>query len=68
MVSIKTLTEVSSRCISWGKAAGAYAWQTCNFHVPEVLESGSLSLLEPSGPVQDCARFAVSDVYRKNVA
>jgi hypothetical protein len=34
------------------KAAGAYSWQTYHFHVPTVLKSGSLNLLEPLGPVQ----------------
>ena len=47
------LTEMSSRNISWGvKAAGAYDWQPYHFHVPTVLKSGSLKLLEPSGPAQ----------------
>jgi len=49
------LTEMSARNISWGaKAAGAYGWQPYHLHVPNVLKSGSLNLLEPSGPVQDC--------------
>ena len=51
------LTEMSTRNISWGwgvKAAGAYGWQPYNIHVPIVLKSGSLNLLEPSGPVQAC--------------
>jgi hypothetical protein len=34
------------------KAAGAYGWQPYHLHVPTVLKSGSLNLLEPSGPVQ----------------
>jgi len=33
------------------KAAGAYDWQPYHLHVPIVLKSGSLNLLEPSGPV-----------------
>jgi hypothetical protein len=50
------LTEMSTRNISWGvKAAGAY-----NLHVPTVLESGSLNLLEPSGPVQAGNGIALS--------
>jgi hypothetical protein len=36
------------------KAAGAYGWQPYHLHMPTVLKSGSLNLLEPSGPVQDC--------------
>ena len=34
------------------KAAGAEGWQPYHLHVPIVLKSGSLNLLEPSGPVQ----------------
>ena len=47
------LTEMSARNISWGvKAAGAWGWQPCYLHVPLVLKSGGLNLLEPSEPVQ----------------
>ena len=53
--STQPLTEMSTRNISWGvKAAGAYGWQPYHLHVPIVLKSGSLNLLEPSGPVQAC--------------
>ena len=49
------LTETSTTNISWGvKAAGAKGWQPYHLHVPIVLQSGSLKLLEPSGPVQAC--------------
>ena len=40
------------------KAAGAYGWQPYHLHVPIVLKSGSLNLLEPSGPVQACNGIA----------
>jgi len=40
------------------KAAGAWGWQPYHLHVPIVLKSGSLSLLEPSGPVQGCNGIA----------
>ena len=54
------LTEMSTRNISWGvKAAGAYGWQPYHFQVPIVLKSGSLDLLEPSGPVQACNGIAL---------
>jgi len=53
--STQPLTEMSTRNISWGvKAAGALAWQPYHLQVPIVLKSGSLNLLEPSGPVQAC--------------
>jgi hypothetical protein len=54
------LTQMSARNISCGvKAAGAYGWQIYHLHVPIVLKSGSLDLLQPSGPVQLCPGFAV---------
>ena len=54
------LTEMSTRNISWGvKEAGAYGWQPYHLHVPTVLKSGSLSLLEPWGPVQACNGIAL---------
>jgi hypothetical protein len=34
------------------KAAGALGWKPCHLHVPIVLKSGSLILLEPLGPVK----------------
>jgi len=53
LVFIQPLTEKSTRNISWGvKASGAYSWQPYHLHVPTVLKSGSLNLLEPSGPVK----------------
>jgi hypothetical protein len=60
------LTERSTRNNSWGvKAAGAYGWQSYHLHVPIVLKSGSLKLLEAYGPVQACNGivFAFTLVY-----
>ena len=58
--STQPLTEMSTRNISWGvKAASVYGWQPYDLHVPTVLKSGSLSLLEPSGPVQACNGIAL---------
>jgi len=58
--STQPLTEMSTRNISWGvKAAGEYGWQSYHLHVPNVLKSGSLNLLEPSGPVQACSGIAL---------
>ena len=54
------LTEISTRNISWVvKAAGAYGWQPYYLHVPDVLKSGSLNLLESSAPVQACHGIAL---------
>ena len=58
--SIQPLTEMCTSNISLGaNAAGAYSWQIYHFHVPIVLKSGSLSLLEPSEPVQGCTGISV---------
>jgi hypothetical protein len=55
------LTEMSTRNTSWGmKAAGAWGWQPYNLHVANVLKSGSLNLLETSGPPQACNGIAFS--------
>jgi hypothetical protein len=44
------LTEMSTRNIYRGvKAAGAQGWQRYHLHVPIVLKSGSLNILELSG-------------------
>jgi hypothetical protein len=56
----QSLTEMSIRNISGGvKAAGAYGRQPYRLHVSTVFKSGSLSLLEPSGPVQASIRIAL---------
>jgi len=41
------------------KAAGVYGWQPYHLHVSIVLKSGSLNLLEPSGPAQACNGIAL---------
>ena len=41
------------------KAAGASGWHPYHLHVPIVLKSGSLNLLEPSEPVQACNGIAL---------
>jgi hypothetical protein len=62
--STQPLTEMSTRNISWGrggggKAVGAYGRQPYHPHVPIVLKSRSLNLLETSGSVQACNWIAV---------
>ena len=58
--STQPLTEMSTRNISWGvKTAGVWGWQTYHLLVPIVMKSGSLSLLEPSRPVQACNGIAL---------
>jgi hypothetical protein len=57
-------TEMSTWNISWVvKLAGAYGWQPYHLHVPFVLKSGSLNLLELSGPVQVCNGIALPFIY-----
>ena len=57
---IQPLTDMSIRNISWEvNAAGAYGWQPYHLPVPTVLKSGSVNLLEPSGPVQACNGIAL---------
>ena len=41
------------------KAAGALGWQPYNLHVPIILKSGKLNLLEASGPAQPCTGIAL---------
>jgi hypothetical protein len=38
---------------------GTHSWQPYHLRVPTVLKSGSLNLLEPSGPVQACNGIAL---------
>jgi hypothetical protein len=58
--SSQSVTERSTRNVSWGlKAVGASGWQPYHNLVLIVLKSGSLSLLEASGPVQSCTDIAL---------
>jgi hypothetical protein len=60
----QSLTEMNTRKISCGvKAAGAYGWQPYHLPVPIVLKSGSLNLLEPSGPALACNGIALPLPY-----
>ena len=47
------------------KAAGAQGWQSYRLHVPMVLKSGNLSLLEHSGPVEACNGIDLTFYYHK---
>jgi hypothetical protein len=53
------LTEMSTSNISWGKGGRCVGLTTLHFHVPIVLKSGCLNLLEPSGTVQACNGIAL---------
>jgi len=54
---------MSTRNISRGlKVTRVLGWQPYHLHVPNVLKSESLNLLEPSGPVQACNGIALPDL------
>ena len=58
------LPEMCTRNISWEvKVAGALSWQPYQVHVPIVMKSGSLNLLQPSGPVQVCKGIALTSPF-----
>jgi len=58
--STQSLREMNTRNIYSGvKAAGAKGWQSYLLHVPTVLKSGSLNILEPSEPAQACKEIAL---------
>ena len=53
-------TEMSTRNISWWvNASGALGLKPYHVHMPIVLKSGNLNLLEPSGLVQTCNGIAL---------
>ena len=53
LVSIQPLTEMSTRCISWGKG-GRCVRLTSPPSFAVVMKSGNLNFLEPSGSLQAC--------------
>ena len=58
------LTEMSTRNTSCGvKASGAYGWQPYHFHVPNVLKSWGLNLLEPPGPIHVCKGYCFTFLF-----
>ena len=62
--STQSLKQMSTRNIIWGvRAASARDWQPCHFHVLILFKTGSLTLLEPSGPVQAYTGIAVPFIF-----
>ena len=62
--STQFLTEMSTKNISWGLGGGVGSWpmrsaELYQLHVPTVLKTGSLNLLEHSGPVRACNGIAL---------
>jgi hypothetical protein len=62
--STQSLKEMSTRNIILGvRAASAWAWQPCHFHVLILLKTGSLTLPESSGSVQAYTGIAVPFIF-----
>ena len=62
--STQFLTEMSTKNISWGLGGGVRSWpmrsaELYQLHVPTVLKTGSLNLLETLGSVQACTVIAL---------
>jgi hypothetical protein len=56
--STQTLTEMSTRNISWGDKGGQGAGQQpYHLHVPIVLKSGSVNLWNHEGLYRDCFTY-----------
>jgi hypothetical protein len=52
--STQPLTEMSARCIYWGKGARCVRLTTLPPSCAVVMKFGDLNFLEPSGPLQAC--------------
>ena len=58
--STQPLTEMSTRCISWGKGGRCVKLTTLPPSCAVVMKSGNLNFLEPSGPLQACNGTALT--------
>jgi len=69
---VSTQLQLKKICIiyiSWRvKTAVAYGWQPYHLHVPTILKSGSLNLLEPSRNVQACNGKALPSLYWRGIS
>ena len=64
--STHPLTNMSTRCISWGiKAAGAYGWKLCHLRVPTVWKVWKPLPPQPWGPVQGWTGIALHYLLRE---
>jgi hypothetical protein len=57
--STQPLTEMSTRCISWGKGGRCLRLTTLPPSCAIFMKSGNLNFLEPSGPLQACMGTAL---------
>jgi hypothetical protein len=62
--STEPLTEMSTRCISWGKGGRCLRLTTSPPSCAVVIKSGNLNFLEPSGPLQACIGTAALNLIR----
>jgi hypothetical protein len=58
--STQPLTEMSTRCISWGKGGRCVRLTTLPPSCAVVMKSGDLNFLELSGPLQACNGSAIA--------
>jgi len=65
--STQPLTEMSTRCISWGKGGRCVRLTTLPPSCAVVMKSGNLNFLEPSGPLQACNGIALLLLYSAEI-
>ena len=58
--SIQPVTEMRTKCISWGKDGRCVRLTTLPPSCAVVMKSGKLNFLEPSGPLQACNGSALT--------
>ena len=63
MGSTQPLTEMSTRCISWGKGDQCVRLTTLPPSCAVFMKSGNLKFLETSGPLQACNGTAFTLIY-----
>ena len=54
LVSTQPLKEMTTRSLSWGKSGQCLGLTTLPLSCADVMKSGKLNFLEPSGPLQAC--------------
>ena len=61
--STQPVTEMSTRCVSWGKGGRCVRLTTLPPSCAVVIKSGNRNFLEPSGPIQACNGTALPLLY-----
>jgi len=65
--STQLLTEMSTRCISWGKGGRCVRLTNLQPSCAVVMKSGNLNFLQPSGPLQTCNGTALTFINILNL-